>query len=299
MDYESVSPGWFARYTREGVTFRKSFADSEFGSPEASLEAAKQWHLEAKTLLPPLNRREYAQQKKATNKSGHVGVYRASNVSKGHTYCYWFATWSPRKGEKKFKRFSINKFGEEGARKLAIEARDKAISELEAEWPEDYWNFRRKPGSSSESAETGEPHLPADIYGFEGTKQHQEHLTRERDRNLRHAKISDFLERHGHLFCEVCGFSFEREYGLLGKGLIEVHHTLPIAQMNEGHRTRIQDLICICANCHLAVHNGDVYVNLQTLRFIYSAKQFTNKPKTTQPKAAVKNQPGDRTGELR
>lgn len=277
LDYESVPPGWRARYTREGITFSEDFYDSKFASPEAALEAAKKWHERARSYLPPIDRREYAQLKRVTNKSGHVGVYRASGVAKGHTYWYWFASWSPEKGKKKFKRFSISKYGEEGAKKMAIEARAKAIAELDAEWPEEYWDYRRNTDGSSGSKQKEEEAPWKDIYGFEGSKQHKEHLCRERDRSLRFAKIEQFLGLPGQLFCEVCGFSFEHEYGQLGKGLIEIHHTLPIAQMEEGHRTRLEDLICICGNCHLAVHNGDAYTNLQILRFIYSSKKKNNK----------------------
>jgi len=44
LKYESVSPGWRARYTRDGVTFSEDFYDSKFASPKEALEAAKKRH---------------------------------------------------------------------------------------------------------------------------------------------------------------------------------------------------------------------------------------------------------------
>ena len=248
LEYSSVPPGWRARYTRDGVTFSEDFADSKFDTPEAALEAAKRWHEQARTLLPPLDRREYAQLKRVTNKSGYVGVYRAPSERKGHTYWSWVATWTPLKGPKRFKRFAVIKYGEEGAKKLATEARAEAIASMEAEWPEEYWDYRRNLDADGTESSSDEHSPWEDLRGSEGDTTRREHLARERDRSLRNAKIEQFLEEHGRVFCEVCDFCFEREYGVLGRGQIEIHHTLPVAQMEEGHKTRLKDLICICAN---------------------------------------------------
>src|ERR1035441_8835738 len=132
MDYQSVTPGWFARYTREGVTFRKQFADADYGSQEASLEAAKRWHEEARRLLPPFNRREYSEIRKGNNRSGTTGVYRTTAVVRGRRYAIWVGSWTPAKGEKGMKRFAVTKYGEEGAKLRAIEAREAALKRLES-----------------------------------------------------------------------------------------------------------------------------------------------------------------------
>jgi hypothetical protein len=144
MAYEKTSPGWFARYTREAVTFSKHFADKDFGSPEASLQAAKEWHKRARELFPPMNRREYASLRKGNNKSGIVGVYRTTSVVKGHRYAFWVGSWTPWKGKKGMKSFAVGKYGEDGAKQLAIAARDEALRQMESEWPEQYWEYRRK-----------------------------------------------------------------------------------------------------------------------------------------------------------
>jgi 5-methylcytosine-specific restriction protein A len=77
--------------------------------------------------------------------------------------------------------------------------------------------------------------------------------TRERDPKLRRAKIRRVLEKHGRLACEVCGFDFEKTYGVLGREYIEVHHVAPLHVV--GHReTKLEDLACLCSNCHRMCH---------------------------------------------
>jgi hypothetical protein len=133
---------------------------------------------------------------------------------------------------------------------------------------------------------TAEPER--DIYGFEGDISHKTHLARERDRSLRDAKLEQFMELHGHLYCEICNFDFENTYGDLGRGIIEIHHTLPVAQMEESHKTRIDDLMCVCANCHLVLHNGDSYINLQKLRFLFDSGKPKRTKRSTQPSPVLR-----------
>lgn len=270
MNYKSSHDGWFARYTRDGVTFRQMFADSKYGSPEASLEAAKHWHEEARTLLPPLNRKEFAELKQRNNQSGHTGVHRSVFKKGGKEYYYWIAIWHPIKGKKRSKRFFVTKYGEEEAKRLAIEAREEGLKSIEAEWPDEYWEFRAH-------KERFDQTYNRDVFAFEGNEAFKVHKTKERNQKLRNAKVNDFLEKHGELFCEVCGFSYEKEYGEIGKGLIEIHHLVPLSIMTKKHETKLSDLICICSNCHFVVHNGDHEENLRKMRFIFSAKQMKKK----------------------
>ena len=58
-----------------------------------------------------------------------------------------------------------------------------------------------------------------------------------------------------HLKCEVCGFDFEKVYGQLGAGYIEVHHKKPVS---DGVRITDlnNDLVMLCSNCHRMIHRG-------------------------------------------
>lgn len=54
--------------------------------------------------------------------------------------------------------------------------------------------------------------------------------------------------------CEICEFTFERFYGDLGRDYIVIHHLNPIASRSRSSRTRLEDLIAVCQNCHAMLH---------------------------------------------
>jgi 5-methylcytosine-specific restriction enzyme A len=80
------------------------------------------------------------------------------------------------------------------------------------------------------------------------------HMTRERNRKLVESKRQQAMKRDGKLVCEVCGFDFAICYGTRGIGFIECHHTKPVETLAEGHKTHINDLALVCANCHRIIH---------------------------------------------
>lgn len=286
LKYESVSNGWLARYSREKVLFSKTFFDSAYGSAEASFDAAKAWHEEARRLLPPPNRREYVETRKGNNTSGITGVRRDTKKVKGHRYDVWIAAWSTADGKRKNKAFYVSQHGEERAKELAIQLRKEMVAQLPTELSSDYWSYR--PHGDRQSFER-------DIYAFEGREIIRVHIAKERDRNLRQAKIEEFLAAHGSLFCELCRFDFESAYGVIGRGLIEVHHLTPLAELSAETINRTNDLMLVCANCHLVLHNGDCHANLETIRFIYDAKHSSRGHSNANIKGcmAARNEPAN------
>lgn len=101
-----------------------------------------------------------------------------------------------------------------------------------------------------------EPSLsPDDLEWTEGKKRRKSHLKRERKRGAAKAKKARFRSEHGgRLFCENCGFEPSEKYGESGDACIEVHHIIPLAEIKAGQATRLEDLQCLCANCHRVVH---------------------------------------------
>ncbi len=75
----------------------------------------------------------------------------------------------------------------------------------------------------------------------------------------------------GSLACEVCGFDFEKAYGELGVGYIEVHHTKPVHTLTPGTKTKLADLALLCANCHRMAHRTTVSIAIDNLRAITHA----------------------------
>lgn len=89
----------------------------------------------------------------------------------------------------------------------------------------------------------------------EGSVQLKVHLRRERAWGLARKKKAAFLEKHGNLFCERCHLDPIQKHGPVGEVLIEVHHAATmVSEMNENHRTKLDDLQCLCANCHRLTH---------------------------------------------
>lgn len=80
-------------------------------------------------------------------------------------------------------------------------------------------------------------------------------LARERDPKLRARKIQHVQRQGRPLRCEVCAFDFGRTYGALGEGYIEVHHVTPL-HISGSRETRLEDLACLCANCHRMCHRS-------------------------------------------
>jgi 5-methylcytosine-specific restriction protein A len=61
--------------------------------------------------------------------------------------------------------------------------------------------------------------------------------------------------------CMICGFDFEKKYGELGRGYIEVHHIKPLAELDEEVVIDPEtDLICVCSNCHRMLHRFRSYI---------------------------------------
>lgn len=99
---------------------------------------------------------------------------------------------------------------------------------------------------TSESDETGS--LPEDIR-MEGAERTVISVGYERDREVRER----VLVSQGFT-CKVCGFNFEKYYGEIGRGYIEVHHLLPLAEAGKRATNPESDLAVLCANCHRMVH---------------------------------------------
>lgn len=108
-----------------------------------------------------------------------------------------------------------------------------------------------------ESVEALEATPVKDQEWSEGTPRLRQHLARERASGLPEAKKAEFRRVHGgRLFCERCQEDPVEKYGTEhAEACIEVHHkSTHVAAMKAGHRSRLEDLECLCANCHRLEH---------------------------------------------
>lgn len=103
------------------------------------------------------------------------------------------------------------------------------------------------------------------------------HVHRERSGALPREAKEAFARAHGGgLFCEVCGFDFEKAYGEDGQGYMEAHHRVPLRDLAPGTRrvTKVSDLAMVCANCHRMLHRGNPWPTVEELRGRLRMKAF-------------------------
>jgi len=92
------------------------------------------------------------------------------------------------------------------------------------------------------------------------------HRSRERSSKVISAAKSNFKLKNGRVFCEVCGFDFEKEYGDIGIDFIEGHHTIPVSEMKENHKTSPVDIVLLCSNCHRMAHKKRPWLTLDKIK---------------------------------
>lgn len=135
----SRTHGWLVTIQRRGIIHRRQFSDGVFGSKTKALAAAKAFRDSVVAANPPLSRREHAEIRKKNNKSGVVGVcrYCASETRDKppkERRWFWVASWVLPDGRAKRVKFSVNKYGEEPAFKMATKARRAAMKQMEGDF---------------------------------------------------------------------------------------------------------------------------------------------------------------------
>ena len=90
----------------------------------------------------------------------------------------------------------------------------------------------------------------------EGRKVLHRHVAGERAPSLAKAKKAQYRRIHGVLKCEQCGLVPSAHYATeMADSCIEVHHAkTQVSEMGQGHKTPLDDLQCLCANCHRLTH---------------------------------------------
>ncbi len=140
---------WLVRATKDSVTYSKSFADKKYGGKENALKIAVEYRdkLYKSLNIDPSKPRKRGFRvfpypfftKKNNNKTGVVGVYRATKTVEKETpegkknivvRDYFVASINVEKYKQVQKFFSVAEYGEEKARKLAIAWRKKMEKEV-------------------------------------------------------------------------------------------------------------------------------------------------------------------------
>lgn len=112
-----------------------------------------------------------------------------------------------------------------------------------------------------------------EYYTVEGVIVERIYKDRKRDRKLIQLKINQHLEKNGNLNCEICGFSFENIYGLVGEKFCEVHHIRVLSENNEGELTiTLDDLAILCSNCHRVIHKKRPAYTINEVKSLINSK---------------------------
>lgn len=83
----------------------------------------------------------------------------------------------------------------------------------------------------------------------------------------RNAQAREACIRHHKAICAACKFDFAAVYGEIAKGLIHVHHIIPLSSIGQEYELDpINDLIPLCPNCHAVVHRGTEVMSIETLK---------------------------------
>ncbi|MDX2128077.1 MAG: AP2/ERF family transcription factor [Chloroherpetonaceae bacterium] len=125
---------WFVRMRRNGKVFSKTFSDRKLGGKDASLQKAIQFRDEMLGQLDhiagiQIPRFRFLKENKR-NKSGYTGVLKLSRTQYGILREDYVAQWHEERYKLRRKYFSIAKFGEEEAFRLAKEYREKMMKKL-------------------------------------------------------------------------------------------------------------------------------------------------------------------------
>jgi hypothetical protein len=102
----------------------------------------------------------------------------------------------------------------------------------------------------------------------EGREIERLHIEKERSPKLISLAKERYLNKNGVLECEICGFNFEKVYGAIGKGFIEGHHTKPLSDYKSVNKTKVEDIILVCSNCHRMIHRKRPWLDAEDLKNI-------------------------------
>lgn len=126
--------GWFVRGYRNGKTYSKLFSDRKCGGKGKAHKLAKEYRdelTEELSAIPKMPRQRRIVFTDSRNTTGELGVSRTTKVGPNGTKHDCFSvSWRPEPGVQKCTSFSISKYGEKKAFKLAVEHRRKMMREI-------------------------------------------------------------------------------------------------------------------------------------------------------------------------
>lgn len=133
----SRTHSWHVTIQRRHRVWTRHFSDRAYGGRKQALVAAIAYRNHLLLRYPAYSRRVFCSIKKKNNRSGVPGVTRIEhyelNRGRKRLRVYWVAQWPVSPGRAKQKKFSVRVYGERGAFRLALKARNQGLRALRNE----------------------------------------------------------------------------------------------------------------------------------------------------------------------
>jgi len=127
---------WLVVVQRRGKIYSKMFSDGRHGGKRKALQAAVAYRDKLIQRHPPLSKKAFVSILKKNNRSGVPGVCRIESITPlrdGSESCrvYWVASWAISYKRNRQIKYSVDRYGEEGAFKRACATRRRMVRQLE------------------------------------------------------------------------------------------------------------------------------------------------------------------------
>ncbi len=126
--------GWFVRGYRNGKTYSRLFSDLKCGGKRKALAQAREYRDQLHGDLAKIPQKPRARRivfRDSRNTTGVLGVCRTAKKGANGTLneCY-SVSWRPEPGVQKCTSYSIRKYGEKKAFRLAVAHRKRVLKEI-------------------------------------------------------------------------------------------------------------------------------------------------------------------------
>ena len=115
--------GYYVKICRKKVTYDKFFTDNSFGSHQKALKAAIAYRDKTLATYITYTKKEIATKLIASNTSGISNIALHTN----NGYKRWRVAYKTSEGKLTSKSFSINKYGNNEAKRLALEFHEQVL----------------------------------------------------------------------------------------------------------------------------------------------------------------------------
>jgi hypothetical protein len=126
--------GWVVTLQRKGESIVKQFSDGIYGGKRESLKAAVQYRDDLLAQDEPFDHQIWIRTRlRKNNRSGIPGVHRYEVIDNRDTEnvrVYWIAAWTNEHGVTRQRKFSVARYGESEAKRLAIAEREYQLNRV-------------------------------------------------------------------------------------------------------------------------------------------------------------------------